>query len=118
MSSGGPESKAVSQAPDQDGEGESAEQLTKFVRFLLTIRKLLVGTKIVLGLGLILIWTNSMFHYVFYTYTCTIVGRRTARQHGKSEVWVGGTCSFLSPPPHPHTCSIKLYLVHNCIAQT
>ena len=53
MSSGGPESKAVSQAPDQDGEGESAEQLTKFVRFLLAITKLLVGTKIVLGLGLI-----------------------------------------------------------------
>ena len=31
MASDGPESKAVSQAPDQDGEGESSEQLTKFV---------------------------------------------------------------------------------------
>ena len=31
MASDGPESKAASQAPDQDGEGESSEQLTKFV---------------------------------------------------------------------------------------
>ena len=35
MASDGPESKAVSQAPDQDGEGESAEQLTKFVSLIL-----------------------------------------------------------------------------------
>jgi hypothetical protein len=33
MASGGPESKAVSQVPDQDGEGESSEQLTKFVSY-------------------------------------------------------------------------------------
>lgn len=37
MASGGPESKVASQAPDQEGEGESSEQLTKFVSLIIVV---------------------------------------------------------------------------------
>ena len=37
MSSGGADPKVATQAPNQDGEGESSEQLTQFVSDSLTL---------------------------------------------------------------------------------
>ena len=81
MASDGPESKAVSQAPDQDGEGESSEQLTKFVSLILEVLSI---SFCIIMLIVILIRTNSVFMH-FVSYMHYTIGGRIARKHGKSE---------------------------------
>ena len=79
MASDGPESKAVSQAPDQDGEGESSEQLTKFVSLVSPLFSCFLASSQGVGSDV------DVFIHFFYTYIHSTIGGRIARKHGKSE---------------------------------
>ena len=79
MASDGPESKAVSQAPDQNGEGESSEQLTKFVSLVSSLFSCFLASSQDVGSDV------DVFIRSFYTYIHYTIGGRIARKHGKSE---------------------------------